>query len=302
MAVEAALIIEGGGMRGAFTIGVLNGMIDAGLDFPHIIGMSSGALAGLLYLSKQKELAKDFYPKIAQAGKEAFGIQPWLKGRGLFNLPYVCEHLTGEDQMDYEMIFAHPSRYLIGTTSAHTGELVFWDKNQAKSPRALQRLVTASASLPVLSPAIRIHGREYVDGGIIESIPIDRALKDGYNKLVIIHTQPRGYQKERQRLELISRTWLRRFPVLKQAIQTRHLRYNATLMRMFQMEEEGQAFVICPDNSEVSRYGVDVDSLMNYYHQGYRLFWERYPELRLFLGLKGPVFSGKHQSLGNQKR
>lgn len=289
MGQDAALIIEGGGMRGAFTMGVLNGMIDAHIEFPYLIGMSSGALAGLLFLSKQQDLAKEFYPRIARAGAKAFGVRPWIKGKGLFNLSYIAEHLIGEEQIDYEAIFAHPARYLIGTTRARTGQLVFWEKSQVNTPYAMQRLVTASASLPVLAPSVRINKEAYVDGGIIESIPIQQALDDGYQKMIVIHTQPRGYQKNRQRLEPISLAWLKRFPVLQQAIQTRHLRYNATLKRMFAMEEAGSIFVICPDHSEVGRYGIDENALVNYYHQGYALFWEKVAEIRDFLGLSHPV-------------
>lgn len=272
-------------MRGSFTMGVLNAMIDAGIDFSYLIGMSSGALAGIFYLSKQQDQAKDFFPGIARAGAKAFGVRPWLKGKGLFNLSYIAKVLAGEDQVDYQAVFDHPGRYLIGTTKASTGQLVFWEKSQARTPQALQVLVTASASLPVLSPPVQINKEAYVDGGIVESIPIHKALEDGFKKVVVIHTQPRGYQKERQRLEPISLAWLRPFPVLRQAIQTRHLRYNATLRRMFAMEKEGTAFVVCPEKAEVGRYGIDEDVLISYYHQGYALLWERLPALMAFLGL-----------------
>lgn len=280
---KAALIIEGGGMRGAFSSGVLNAMLDANLRFPYVIGMSSGACCGLFYLSEEQDNAREFFPRIARSGQEAFGLRSWLKGNGLFNLTYIVDHMASLKQIDYGAVLRNPTRFIIGATQADNAELVYWEKDQIKDHRTLQQYVKASASLPVIAPPVRIKGRDYVDGGVIDSIPIKKALEDGYEKIVVVHTQPRDYRKTRQRLELISMAWLRRYPQLRVAIETRHLRYNTTLKKMFQMEDDGNLFVIAPERTDVGRYGLDEASLENYYRQGYAILWEKQEALKQFL-------------------
>lgn len=280
---KTALIIEGGGMRGSFSSGVLNAMLDAELFFPYVIGMSSGAGCGLFYLSGEQENARNFYPGIARSGQEAFGLRSWLSGKGLFNLDYIVDHMASPKQLDYDAVLRNRAHFLIGATQADTAKLIYWEKGSVTSHEELQQYVKASASLPVIAPPVCIRGRAYVDGGVIDSIPIKKAEEDGCEKIVVIHTQPRGYRKTRQRLELISLAWLRPYPQLRRAIETRHLRYNSTLKRMFQLETEGKVFVIAPEQTGVGRYGLDEASLDNYYRQGYAMLWERRDELEAFI-------------------
>lgn len=286
MEQKIGLIVEGGGMRGAFSTGVLNALLDAGIRFPYLIGMSSGAACGMFYLSEQQDLGRSFFLDIARAGEEAFGLRPWLSGKGLFNMDFIISQLGSSGAIAYERALANPAIFHIGTTHAKRAEMVFWEKSQGGNVKGLQNILRASASLPVLSPPVVIQGEKYVDGGIIESIPLDRAFDDGCDKVVIIHTQPRNYTKKKQRLELISRTWLRPYPKLKKAIESRHIRYNKTLEKMYQLEGKGQVFVIEPEQVGVSRYGLDEQGLENYYHQGYALLWEKHEDLEKFLRVR----------------
>lgn len=283
MKADIGLVIEGGGMRGAFSSGVLNAMLDAAMHFPYVIGMSSGAGCGLFYLSGQRDLNRRFYPAVAAAGAKAFGLRSWLSGKGLFNMHYIIDDIVHNMNVDLSAFFANPARYLIGATDADTSELVFWDKSDLKTAEELFERIAASASLPVLAPPVLINHRPYVDGGVVDSIPLMRAFADGCRKVVVIHTRPPAYVKSRQKLELIASLWLRRYPALRHAILTRHLRYNETVKKMYAMVEAGRVFVLQPKASSAGRYDVNQQSLERLYHEGHALVRDRHKALEAFV-------------------
>lgn len=280
-----SLLVEGGGMRGFYSAGVLKCLYDEGLTFPLVIGVSSGALNAAAFVAGRLDL--DF------AGlSEKFGRSPLSlitpaglvhPRAGLIKTDALIDLFCGDC---WEGVQASPSRLLIPATDAQTGELAWWGNDDfAAGPQALRACLAASASIPFVMPQAQVGGRVYADGGIRDSIPLDRAEQAGYTRHVLLLTRPRGYVKRRQHLELCLRAWLRPYPALKRAMLARHLNYNASARRAERLESEGRAFVfrMGADAQVLGRFEYSPAKFEACYQAGYKAAQARMVELRAWL-------------------
>lgn len=281
--LRTSLLIEGGGMRGFYSAGILACLADAGLRFPLVVGVSSGALAAASYvgglLGGGREL--DF---------EALGSSPTalLSPRGLL---HPREGLLRTDAfidlfLDgcWEGVAASAQTLCIPATDAATGELVWWEtKDFLAGPEALRERTAASASIPFVMPQAQVDGHVYADGGIRDSIPVQRAEDGGYDRHVLLLTRPRGYVKGQQHLELYLRWWLRPYPALKRAMLQRHMHYNESIRRVEAIEDEGRAFVFRMDEQNLGRFEYDPGKFRATYRKGYSDAEARLPELQRWL-------------------
>lgn len=171
------------------------------------------------------------------------------------------------DPFDYNAFFSSPTNFFAGTTDVETGKPVFWGKENIDENLAV---IKASCALPVMATMVPIQGRPYLDGGVSAPIPFQKALDDGCEHLIIVLTQPRGYQKQPQSMRGIYRAWYRKYPALVQAINNRHLVYNNSLVKIAQLEKEGLATIIAPDAPlTADRFGKDKDALIDSYNIGF---------------------------------
>lgn len=266
------LVLEGGGMRGAYTSGVLAAFMDENIKFPYVIGVSAGANNGASFVSEQKGRNKKVFVDYV-SHPEYCGIKHFIRGRSYFNMEFLFDKVPNElVPFDYETFFNSPTIFKACVTDSGTGQPVYFEKSDAKAKgkEFMNKILRASSSLPIISPPVEINGKLYFDGGIVDSIPLDKSIEDGNKYNVVILTRNECYHKEEQKLGLYSKTYLKKYPKVLNAIKRRHLKYNITLEKIKTLEGEGFVYVFRPiDLITVDRLEKDTSKLNQLYERGY---------------------------------
>lgn len=264
---KSGLILEGGGMRGVFTIGVLDNFMDRGIRFPYVIGVSAGACNALSYMSNQRGRAK--YADIDLLKEYDYVGVKYLLTQGCI-MDFKLLFQTFPEKIypyDYDALAQSESRFEMVTTSCLTGEPCYFDEKH--DPKRIIDIVRASSSLPFVSPIAYVDGVPMLDGGISDSIPIERAFSLGYDNNVVVLTRNRGYRKP-EKPSRVPFMFYRKYPDIKRAIKERNIKYNRTMELVERLEEEGKVLVIRPENPiQVGRIERDVEKLLAFYNEGY---------------------------------
>ncbi len=268
--MKTGLVLEGGGMRGGYTAGVLDAFLDHGISFPYCIGVSAGACNAVSYIARQRKryyYANTRYLK----DKRYMGLYCLWKTGYLFGNRFVFDDLAyklvpldfdGFQQRTVECPFTAV------TTDCRTG-LPRYDV--IRDLRAEGALIEASSSLPLLSPMVEYQGALLMDGGVSDSIPVRRAYEDGCDRTVVILTQAAGYRKGPNRLMPLIRRKYKRYPNLVNVLEKRHISYNDTLGWLSQREQEGSALVIRPKKPvEIGRMERSPEKITALYEDGLR--------------------------------
>lgn len=272
---STALVLEGGGLRGVFTCGVLDCFMDRGIRFPFTVGVSAGACNGLSYMSGQRGRARasniDLMDKYHYVG-----LKYLLTQKCIMDFKLLFEDFPEKIiPYDYEAYFSNPDRFIMVTTNCLTGKAEYLEE-KSSSARVMD-IVRASSSLPFVSPITYVDGVPMLDGGIVDSIPVEYAMRQGYEKLVVVLTRNKGYRKPDSRMPLAKLAY-RRFPNLQKALQNRNAVYNRTMDLIERLEEEGRIIVIRPGRPiEVGRMEKDTAKLASLYQEGYDIashFWK----------------------------
>lgn len=264
---KTGLVLEGGGMRGVFTCGVLDSFMDRGIRFPYTIGVSAGACNGLSYMSGQRGRAK--YSNIDLLEKYQYiGLKYLLKKRNIMDFDLLFqefpEHIL---PYDYESYFSSPERYEMVTTNCVTGEANYFEEKQDK--KRVIDIVRASSSLPFVCPIAYVDDVPMLDGGIVDSIPLMRAWNEGFTHNVVVLTRNRGYRKEAKDIHIPS-FFYRKYPKMREALSCRCRVYNEQLEMVERMEEAGEITVIRPQKPVmVDRIERDIQRLTDLYEEGY---------------------------------
>ena len=264
-----ALVLEGGGMRGVFTSGVLDWMIDHGITFPYLVGVSAGSSNALSFASHQRGRGKYIFADL-QAERHYLGVRNVFRHRSIMDM-HLLYHELPETlwPYDYEAYRSNPMRVESVATDCATGEAVYLEEKEC-AERIID-IVRASSSLPFACPIAYVDGCPMLDGGIADSIPLQRALEQGYEHAVVVLTRHRGYRKEEKPLRLPSFVY-KRYPRLREALQTRGKRYNEQLAMVERLEAEGRITVIRPDHPvEVARIETDMDKMNALYQHGFEM-------------------------------
>jgi predicted patatin/cPLA2 family phospholipase len=280
MSPGVGLVLEGGGMRAAYSAGVLDCFMDQHVDLRHVVGVSAGANAGANYVAGQRERNHALFVDFAR-DRRYQGLATLVSERSWFGMKFLFETLP--DRLlpfDYEAFRGSSRTFTICVTRCADARPVYFRQTD-RAPREFVRTVMrASSSLPVLSPPVTIDGEQYCDGGVSDPIPIERSLVDGNRSNVVILTRNAGYQSSPQELGLVSRRLLRRHPAILRLTLARHLHYNACLARVDALERAGEAFVFRPlQPLVVDRIERDVAKLESLYRQGYDEALERIDDL-----------------------
>ena len=265
--MKTGLVLEGGGMRGLFSAGVMDVMMEDGIRFDGIIGVSAGAAFGVNYKSGQRGRALRYNVDYCQ-DKRYCGIRSLLKTGNLFNTEFCYDEIPLKlDVFDFDAFERDPTAFYITCTDVESGKPVYHEyRGQADHGFDWVR---ASASLPVVSQMVEIDGLKLLDGGIADSIPVAYFERIGYTKNVVILTQPQGYRKEKNQLLPLIRVKYRHYPNLVKALEMRHLMYNAELALIQEQEKQGNLFVIRPHLPlEVKRMEKDPARLRTCYEMG----------------------------------
>lgn len=268
---KIGLVLEGGGMRGAYTSGVLAAFMDENIKFPYIIGVSAGANNGANFVAEQRERNKKVFVDYVNH-KDYSGFKHWITGKSFFNMDFLFGTLPNDlVPFDYETFESSPTVFKACVTECSTGEPVYFEKSQFSGLEFMEKVLRASSSLPILSPPVEINGKLYFDGGITDSIPLEKSIEDGNMYNVVVLTRNKGYIKEPQILGLYSRHYLKKYPKVLDAIEARHIKYNITLEKVKDLEEEGFVYIFRPiEEIVVDRLEKDTDKLNELYEQGYR--------------------------------
>ena len=264
---ETGLILEGGGMRGVFTSGVLDNFIDRGITFPYIVGVSAGACNSLSYLSGQR-------------GRAKYGNIDLLAQYNYIGLKYL---FTQRNIMDYKLLFHtfpekiipykydalanNPALFEMVATDCKSGTpRYFREKND---PKRVIDIVKASSSLPFVSPIVNVDGEPMLDGGISDSIPLLRAQSLGFTHNVVVLTRNKGYRKPAKPTR-VPFMFYRKYPELREAIRNRNAMYNAQIDLVERLEDAGELTVIRPEKPiVVGRVERDTRKLLDLYQEGY---------------------------------
>lgn len=281
---KTGLVLEGGAMRGMYTAGVLDVMMENGIYTDGVIGVSAGAVFGCSYKSKQIGRTIRYNTKYCRDPRY-MGIGTWLKTGDLFGADFCYRELPQKlDPFDQKAFKNNPMEFYVVCTDVHTGQPVYHQcKNGDDKDTQWMR---ASASMPLASRIVSIDGYDLLDGGISDSIPIRQFRKMGYRKNIVILTRARDYRKKRSKAFPILKAALRNYPELVKAMNRRHMVYNKTLDYLKKLEARGEALIIQPEKApHVKRTERDPKKLMELYAEGRRDGLKRLKEIKQFCGI-----------------
>ena len=278
---QAGLVLEGGGMKGLYTAGVLDFFLDKGIVFSSVYGVSAGACNMCSYLSGQRGRALavniDYLDR-----RDYCGLESLLRTGDLFNVE-MCYHRIPEElnPYDYEAFDRYIGRAFSVATNIVTGKPEYFRIRDMK--KDIDK-IRASASLPLVSRNVKIDGGLYLDGGISDAIPLQRSILDGNCRNVVVMTKEVGFvRKPSTQLGLIRARYVK-YPKVYELMKERHINYNGQLDFIQKQQKNGQAFVIRPQKpSDVGRVEKDVKKLKNLYRQGYNEAAACYDELLEYL-------------------
>ncbi len=269
---DIALVIEGGGMRGSFTAGIVNTLLEEKIYFDYVIGVSAGASNAVNYLSRDQRRVKRSFVEIVKDPKFG-GMGTFIQGKGYFHSDYIYNYMSLEKTLlpyDYKTFEKNNAKLRIGAFQRDTGKMIYWTKKAVHDTSDLITMVRASSSLPVIMPPTFFRGEYYVDGGLGPNggIPIDLPIKEGYKKFVIIKSRPKSYRKDPPKHIPLIRRAFRKYPHLVQAMEKRYLNYNKSIDLIEKLEDQGDAFIIYPKKMIVENNCRDFELLEKNYYFG----------------------------------
>ena len=278
---QAGLVLEGGGMKGMYTCGVLEFFLEKGIMFSHCYGVSAGACHMCSYLSGQKRRAYHVGVDYLDC-RDYCSTRSLLRTGDLFNKD-MCYELIPDylNPYDYDAFNRYEGKAYAVVTNIVSGRAEYLQLRDMKKDI---EMIRASCSLPLVSRNVKIGNQLYLDGGLSDSIPIRKSIQDGNQKNVVIMTKEMGYHKEKSSvLKLIKLAYLK-YPKVYELMKNRHISYNETLDYLKEQEDCGRAFVIRPKTkSSVGRIEKNKEKLTALYEQGYHEAEEKYEALLAYL-------------------
>ena len=276
------IVDVGGGMRGVFSAGIYDCMLDNDFVPDYCIGVSAGSANLASFISNQRGRAYRFYTEYSQR-KEYMSLDNFLKKGSYLDLDYIYHTLSesnGEDPLDVDTIKSIATDFKIVSTDAETSQPVYFDKDDMDKDDL--SVLGASCCLPFFCKTIDIDGVKYFDGGVADPSPIDKAIEDGCDKVIVILTKPLDYKKEREHFLPLIKLALKDYPEIYKTIAIRHKLYNNSVKKALKYQNEGKAIIIAPKTC----YGVntltkDVDLIEKLYQEGYDMtteLFERFPK------------------------
>ncbi|WLD94199.1 patatin family protein [Alkalihalobacillus sp. AL-G] len=265
---STGLVLEGGGMRGVYTAGVLEYFMEQDFYLPYVIGVSAGACQAASYLSRQKGRNKQVCIGYVQH-PDYISIKNLFRKKQLFGMDLIFDAIPNQlVPFDYETFHQTGEKFLIGTTDCITGEAVYYEKSAYRDK--ILPILRASSSLPFMAPVIEFEGRVLMDGGISDPIPLKRSEQDGNQKNIVILTRNDGYLKRRSKMNWLAKRFYPKYEGLIQRLDDRFQKYNDTISYISEKEASGDVYVIRPTEPlKVSRVERDPVKLTELYEQGY---------------------------------
>ncbi len=282
--MKLGLVLEGGAHRTIFSCGVMDAMLDAGIQADYVIGASAGITYGISYLSGQKERNREMLSRFVRDPKY-MGISHLLNpfNRSYYNLKYVFDTIPNKLlPFDYDAFRQFKGTALAAVTNMQMGRAEYLPVT-ADDPK--WKVLQATCALPLLFKPVTIDGVKYADGGIADSIPYSKALADGCDRVIIILTRERSYRKGVEKaMGYAVRKYRRKYPGYSELLRTRHERYNDCIDEINRLEAAGRVYVIAPEDTlGVGRTEKDTDKLLSLYAQGYAVTMQQRPALQAYI-------------------
>ena len=275
------LVLEGGAQRGIFTAGVLDKLMDEGFHFPYVVGTSAGACNAYSYVSRQRGRTRRCM--LPTKENTYFGVGELLRTGRFMNLQKVFFGFPKLYPFDFKTFFSSEKKLEVVTTSLETGKPVYF--NVKKCKYRLGRVGMASCAIPLFAAPVKIAGKEYLDGGVSDSIPVARAFKQGCEKAVVVLTRTEeNYPVVSDNMKHVIRGYFRKHPEFAKVMCRRERMYREQIALIGRLEKAGKVFVIRPTLDTVSRTEHDFDKLDAFYCHGYETMSEQMDALRAFLG------------------
>ena len=286
---DCALLFEGGGYRASYTAGFANVLLEHGVSFDFVCGVSAGASHTVDFVSGDQERVKNAFIVLADRRPEAGGVRSVLTGHGYFNAWYDYIGCVDDGYLpfDYEAFAKNPTSIAIQCFEGDTGRTLVWTKDDMPDVHELMRKVWSSSTLPGMMEPQVLGGHKLFDGGIGDGagIPLHLVRERGFKRLMVIATRPKGYRKK-EPTPLMRRVYHRIAKgdeALEQALQTRNERYNESLDELDRLEKEGRALVVRPRVMPVKSTTIDRPKLEDAYAQGHAQGVEEWPQWEQWL-------------------
>ena len=265
--MKTGLVLEGGGMRGLFTAGVMDVMMAHGIRFDGIVGVSAGATFGCNYKSRQPGRVLRYNIRFKDDPRY-MGLRSLLRTGDLVGAEFSYHTLPNElDVFDSETFNNDPAEFHVVCTDVQTGEPVYHRIDQMDDEGL--EWIRASASMPLVSRPVPLDDRLLLDGGISDSIPLRYFQQQGFDRNIVILTQPKGFYKKRTKLMPLFHLFMRRYPAIVRAMSRRHIMYNEELAFLEEQEQQGSILLISPqDTLPIGRTEQDVAKMRRVYDMG----------------------------------
>lgn len=264
---KVGLVLEGGGMRGLYTAGVLDYFLDEEIYFHNVIGVSAGACNAVSYIAKQR--GRNLKVNTEYIGdKRYLSMQNLIKQGSLFGMDFIFKMIPDElVPFDYDAYFNSPMHLTIVATNCETGEPEYLD---GRNTQLVNEYLRASSSIPMFAPIVELEGKKLLDGGTADSIPIQYSIKQGHDKNIVVVTRNADYIKKPEPFKHIYTHKYKQYPKLIHTIGNRHENYNNTLKSLQELEAEGKIIVIKPTKLiKIDRFEKDKNKLEELYYEGY---------------------------------
>ena len=282
MQMKTGLVLEGGAMRGLFTAGILDVFLEEEIAFDGMIGVSAGAAFGCNFKSKQIGRAVRYNMRFAN-DKRYCSLYSLLTTGDLYGVDFCYRQIPEQlDVFDWETFRKNPIEFYVVATDVMSGLPVY--QKYSEEMTDFFKWLQASASMPLVSRVVSIDNRLLLDGGMSDSVPLRFFEQTGYQKNVVVLTQPITYQKEKNKFLPLMRLMLSKYPGLLRAMERRHEMYNETLEYIKKREQEGSIFVFRPkEKLPVNHIEHNSEKLAFTYAIGRDAAYERLNELKAFL-------------------
>lgn len=266
--IKAALVLEGGALRGMYTSGVLDTFLKNNMEFECVAGVSAGALNAMSHISKQPgrsaKINLEYCDDPRYIGRKAF-----IKNKGIIGYDYLFGDISeNKVPFDYKSFENTNQRFIIVTTNCEKAETEYLEKSNCND---LFKAAQASSSMPLASAMVEINNNHYLDGAVTTSIPVKWALEQGYEKVVVVLTRDKTYRKPMlsNKMKKLYKLAYHKYPKLIEKLNTMPERYNKLQDEIIDLEKEGKIFIIRPEKEvTVSRLEKDKEKLENLYKEG----------------------------------
>lgn len=279
--MTVGLVLEGGGMRGLYTAGVLDAFLDAGIQVDGIVSVSAGALFGVNYVSGQRGRALRYNKKYISY-PNYMGLRSWLKTGNVVNKDFTYYEIPMKlDVFDEEAFEQSNVDFYATATNIETGQAEYFKIENVFEEMEVLR---ASSALPVASRIVEWKGKKYLDGGLSDSIPVDFARSLGFDKLIVILTRPLDYRKKTSSGRIYKLLY-KKYPKFVKVASERPLHYNATVEQIIDLEKAGELFAIRPSRSvKIGRLEKNPDKFDEIYNLGLSDGEQVMADLKEYLG------------------